>query len=238
MNQPPCVFVVDDDPAALASVTALAESKGVPVQSFTSAEDFLTRFDRKVPGCLVTDYRMTGLNGLELQQRLAAENVPLPVIVITAYADVPIAVESMRAGALTLLQKPYREGELWEAIEAGFKVCAELRRNQARQQEFATRLATLNAGEQAVLRYLMLGHPNKEIAQLLKVGVRTVESRRSAIMTKLEAESLVELVRMVTEAAALSPLLDIAPPMPGKPGHSASCTCGSESTPSPGTPSA
>ncbi len=193
------VFVVDDDPAARESVAALVESLGVHAETFDSAESFLTSYDRNSPGCLITDLRMMGMSGLELQQRLAKEDISLPAIVITAYADVAVTVRAMKNGAITLLEKPCREHELWESIRKALHLDSENRRKQARHDEIQARIDSLTPEEREVMDGMIAGQLNKMIASQLQISLRTVESRRHNVIEKMQVKSLAELVRLVVE---------------------------------------
>ena len=193
------VFVVDDDPAARESVAALVESLGVRAETFDSAEAFLTSYDRNAPGCLITDLRMMGMSGLELQQRLAKEHISLPAIVITAYADVAVTVRAMNNGAITLLEKPCREHELWESIRKALNLDSKNRREKARRDEVQARIDSLMPEEREVMEGMIAGQLNKMIANQLEISLRTVESRRHNVIEKLQVKSLAELVRLVVE---------------------------------------
>jgi len=199
----PTVFVVDDDPAARLSVSALVESMGLTAETFESAEQFMAAFNPLRPGCLVTDYRMLGMSGLELQEALAHEKIRLPVIVITAYADVPTAVRAMKRGAITLLEKPCHEEELVANIRRAVEMDASSRRESAHVTDIRARLKTLSDGEKAVIGRLLEGKMNKNIAKELDLGLRTVELRRHQIMKKMGIDSVAELVRLVMEAGGL-----------------------------------
>lgn len=190
------VFVVDDDAAARESVLALVSLKGVRAQGFASAEEFLARFDPQMTGCLVVDVRMTGMSGLQLLQQLQNRQSTLPAIVITGYADVPMAVKAMQTGATTFLEKPCQDQELWQAIQQALDKEKSLQSLRRQKGEIEARLGTLTEDEVAVLRKLLEGLPNKRIAVDLDIGLRTVELRRSNIMKKMSAASLPELVRM------------------------------------------
>ena len=190
------VFVVDDDAAARESVLALVSLKGVRAQGFASAEEFLAQFNPQMTGCLVVDVRMTGMSGLQLLQQLHNRQSTLPAIVITGYADVPMAVKAMQTGATTFLEKPCQDQELWQAIQQGLDKEKSLQSLRRQKGEIEARLATLTEDEVAVLRKLLEGLPNKRIAVDLDIGLRTVELRRSNIMKKMSAASLPELVRM------------------------------------------
>jgi len=190
------VFVVDDDAAARESVLALVSLKGVRAQGFASAEEFLAQFNPQMTGCLVVDVRMTGMSGLQLLQQLHNRQSTLPAIVITGYADVPMAVKAMQTGATTFLEKPCQDQELWQAIQQALDKEKSLQSLRRQKGEIEARLATLTEDEVAVLRKLLEGLPNKRIAVDLDIGLRTVELRRSNLMKKMSAASLPELVRM------------------------------------------
>lgn len=196
MDPSATVFVVDDDAAARESVLALVSQKGVRAQGFASAEEFLTQFSPQLTGCLVVDVRMTGMSGLQMLQQLHARQSTLPAIVITGYADVPMAVKAMQSGALTFLEKPCQDQELWQAIQKALDKESSLQSLRRQKGEIESRLAALTPDEVAVLRKLLEGLPNKRIAVDLDIGLRTVELRRSNIMKKMQAASLPELVRM------------------------------------------
>ncbi|HEX3999425.1 MAG TPA: response regulator [Pirellulales bacterium] len=191
------VFVVDDDPAARESVAALVGSHDLAAQTFASAAEFLAAYEPRQPGCLVVDVRMTGMTGLELQQELTARGYTIPVIVITGFADVPTAVRAMRAGAVTFLEKPCSDKELWASIETALQWESRAMRQRTQREEILARRATLTPAEVLVLGRLLAGHANKTIAAELDLGLRTVELRRATIMKKMEANSLAELVRMI-----------------------------------------
>ena len=206
MDANPTVYVIDDDQAARESVVALVGLKGIKAQAFASAEEFLDQFEAtEAAGCLVVDVRMAGMSGIELLQHLQSRRSTLPVIVITGYADVPMAVRAMQAGALTFLEKPCQEQELWQAIQQALDREQALAAQRKQRSEIEARLATLTEDEVAVFRKLLEGLPNKRIAVDLDIGLRTVELRRSNIMKKMEASSLPELVRMAILVDFLKP---------------------------------
>ncbi len=191
------VFIVDDDPAARESVAALVGSHGMPTKTFASAAEFLAAYSPGQRGCLVVDVRMTGMNGLELQQELGTRGYTIPVIVITGFADVPTAVRAMRAGAVTFLEKPCADNELWASIQTALQWEARSRQQRSQREEILARRATLTPAEVLVLDRLLAGKANKAIAAELDLGLRTVELRRATIMKKMEANSLAELVRLI-----------------------------------------
>ena len=205
------IFVVDDDDAARESVVALVSSKGLRAKGFANAEAFLSAFDPAVKGCLVVDVRMQGMTGLQLVEHLAARNHKLPVVVITGYADVPMAVRAMQIGAVTFLEKPCHEQELWQAIERALEIEERHQLERSQQAEVAARIESLTEEETAVFRMLLAGKVNKRIAVELDLGLRTVEARRSTVMKKMQATSLPDLVRMAILSGFLK--ADAAPPL-------------------------
>ena len=194
------IYVVDDDERARGSVCALVASMGLESKSFSSAEDFLSFYQTDKPGCLVTDIRMLGMSGLELQVELTDMGSLLPVIVLTAFATTPMTVQAIQLGAITLLDKPYLDDDLWNAIRKALAQDARKRVEVAHRQAIRERINQLTPSEREVLSFVVAGKPNKVIANRLDVSVRTVENRRSEIYTKLRADSVVDLVRMVIEA--------------------------------------
>jgi FixJ family two-component response regulator len=205
MNSDPTVFVVDDDPAARSSVAALVASHGLKVNEFASAEEFLAARDPKERGCLIADVRMEGMSGLELQEKLAEKRDSIPVIIITGFADIPMAVRAMQAGALTFLEKPCADLELWQSIQAALDYDEQTQAGRQKHADVIARRASLASAEVDVLDRLLAGKPNKQIAAELGVGLRTVELRRATLMKKMHADSLAELVRLVLIAEGKSP---------------------------------
>lgn len=196
MQSEPTVFIVDDDPAARDSVAALVRSKGLPVSTFASAEEFLAAYDPARPGCLVVDVRMTGMTGIDLQEVLRQRGLRIPVIVITGFGDVPTAVRAMKAGAFTFLEKPCRDQELWSCIQKALDAASRLQVEETRKAEVEARLGLLTVDELRVMKEMVAGKPNKVIAAELDIGLRTVELRRANVLKKMQADSLAELVRL------------------------------------------
>ena len=191
------VYVVDDDASVRDSVLALVKAKGLIGKGFSSAEEFLSFKSFQQPACVVMDIRMPGsLSGLDLQQHMAETGHPLPVVMVTGYADVAMAVRAMQNGAVTFLQKPCSDQELWQGIQLALEKGTSNYALNKQKGEIDVRLATLTDDEQEVLTKILDGHPNKKIAADLDIGLRTVELRRSNIMKKMVANSLPELVRM------------------------------------------
>lgn len=202
MIQEATVYVVDDDPAARDSVSALVTAAGLRVQSFSSAEAFLQENRPDKPSCLVSDLRMLGMSGLDLLEQLQKSSLPLPAILISAYADVPVAVRAMEAGAVTLLEKPCRNDQLITAIHKALERDTSDREIRSRRAELKKRLATLTPEEYEVMQRMVAGKLNKVVANELLISLRTVETRRHKVLEKMQADSLAELVRMVVEADA------------------------------------
>lgn len=191
------VFIVDDDGDIREAIATLVTQLGLAATGFESAEAFLDGYRGERPACVVTDVRMLGMTGLELQVELSRRGLLLPVIVLTAHADTPTTVRAMKQGAFTLLDKPCRDSELWEAIRSALQEDVERMRLDTRQRELQGRLALLTPGEQDVLDLLMEGEANKVIAQKLDLGLRTVEARRQSLLKKFEVDSLAELIPLV-----------------------------------------
>lgn len=195
-SQEPTVFLVDDDPAVLRSLTALVEVVFPRVKAYGSATDFLAGYEPNSFGCLVLDVAMPGMNGLELQRKLIQDKIDLPVVFITGHGNVQMAVSAMQAGAINFLEKPFHEQELWDSIRKALEIDAHNRRRKTRRHRVEERLALLSEGERAVLNLLLEGKPNKEIAIELGLSNRTVEDRRGRLMKKMGARSIAELVQL------------------------------------------
>lgn len=202
------VLVVDAEPATRNSIVELAKSKGFAVEGYASVNDFLHRFDGTLPGCVVLQLRFGGTADLQPLMLLKQRKCRLPIVVLAAPANIPLAVQAMQAGAHSFLEAPASDAELMRAIDRALE---HDRANYLHQQdvlETESRLASLTADELEVFRRLLAGHANKRIASDLDIGLRTVELRRSNIMKKMQATSLPDLVRM----AILLNLLSIVRP--------------------------
>ena len=195
-NVEPTVFVIDDDHEARQSVCALARSMGVSAKDFDSAESFLD-FYRGDPGCLVTDFRMRGMNGLELQESLIQRGNQLPVIIVTAYARTPLTVQAIQKGAITMMDKPYDDDSLWQSIRLALSVDQQRRQEHKLKAEAKRRIDSLNDKERSVLELILKGTSNRTMAEVLNVSLRTIENRRRKVFSKLAVDSLAELVAMV-----------------------------------------
>lgn len=196
------VYVVDDDEAVRDSIRLLLRSVDLPVETFDSPLAFLERARGIQGGCLVLDVRMPAMSGLELQQRLKQQAVPIPVIFITGHGDVPMAVQAMQAGAFDFLQKPFRDQDLLDRIGEALAADRNRRADSQMQDSIRSRLKLLSAREREVLDKVVQGHANKVIAADLNLSQRTVEIHRARVMEKMEAHSLADLVRMMLLADA------------------------------------
>lgn len=197
MSDEPTVFVVDDDAAVRDSLRWMIESAGLRVETFACAEDFLDAYESGRPGCLVLDMRMPGMSGIALQKQLAARNIDIAIIFITAHASVPTAVHAMRAGAVDFITKPFSEEALLDRIS---QCIEEARRRHAQNVEragLAARFALLTPREHEILQDVVAGKPNKVIAAERGISQKTVEAHRAKMMQKLQARSLADLMRMV-----------------------------------------
>jgi two-component system, LuxR family, response regulator FixJ len=191
------VHVIDDDEAVRQSLAFLLASSGFPVRIYESAAAFLDALTALQPGCVLTDVRMPGMSGLDLQRELMARRITLPVIVMTGHGDVALAVEAMKAGAVDFIEKPFSDDIILTAIRAAFARFTRDAAENGAVSAVQTRLGTLSAREREVLDGLIAGLPNKTIAYDLSISARTVEVHRANLMTKMGAASLPELVRMV-----------------------------------------
>lgn len=188
------VHIVDDDEAVRQSLAFLLSSAGLAVRLYDSATAFLGGLSGIKNGCLITDIRMPNMTGIELLHELKAKACSLPTIVITGHGDVALAVEAMKAGAVDFIEKPFDEEAILRAVQAAFERGASGENGDG--SAISARLASLSERERQVLEGLVAGHPNKTIAYDLGISPRTVEVYRANLMTKMEAKSLSELIRM------------------------------------------
>jgi two-component system, LuxR family, response regulator FixJ len=197
------VYVIDDDDAARDSLAFLFRTADVNVRTYASATEFLAAAPSLKGGCVVTDVRMPQMNGLELLRRLRALDLALPVIVMTGHGDIPLAVEAMKAGASDFFEKPFSDDAMLAAVRRALGRQREDRAREAEHDAVKERLAGLTARERQVLEGLVAGKANKNIAFDLGISARTVEIYRANVMTKMNAASLSELVRMALFAGLL-----------------------------------
>jgi FixJ family two-component response regulator len=203
----PSVLIIDDDPEFRDSVASLLRSVGLDTRQFASVSEFLKADPSDGPSCLVLDIRMPGRSGLELQRDLAAVNRQVPIIFITAHADVPMTVQAMKGGAIEFLTKPFRDQDLLDAVEAG------LARDRARRESdralggLRERFDTLSSREREIMIQVTAGRLNKQIASEIGIAESTVKVHRTNLMRKMQARSLPELSRMAD-------MLQLAPEKP------------------------
>ena len=195
------VYVVDDDEAVRDSLQWLLEGKDYRVRCFESAEAFLARYDPREVACLIADIRMHGMTGLELQDKLIERHSPLPIVFITGHGDVPMAVDTMKKGALDFIQKPFDESALVSVVE---RMLEHARTAFTDQQQAATRealLANLTGRESQVLERIVAGRLNKQIADDLGISIKTVEAHRANIMEKMGANTVADLLKVALGSA-------------------------------------
>jgi two-component system response regulator DctR len=195
----PTVFIVDDHAGVRDSIAELVDSVGLRHATFESARQFLDAYDPAVPGCLVLDVRMAHMSGPALQEHLNALGAQIPIIFISGHAEVDVAVRTMKAGAVDFVQKPYREQQLLDSINAALARDARIRGVPGAEQGFAARLSTLTRREREVMDLVVAGQSSKAIARSLDISYRTVELHRSHIFEKLAVQSVAELVRLAVE---------------------------------------
>jgi two-component system response regulator FixJ len=201
MSEDATIHVIDDDPAVRDSIGLLLTTDGLRARTHESADEFLDAVDSGGAGCVVTDARMPGMTGIELMEAMKAKNLSLPVVVITAYADVSLAVQAMKQGAFDFLEKPFDNDALLACVRLALAYEREEQFRAAETQSIQARLQTLTAREGEVLARLLHGLPNKTIGRELGISVRTVEVHRANVMLKMNAGSLSELVRMSLAAS-------------------------------------
>jgi RNA polymerase sigma factor (sigma-70 family) len=198
------VFVVDDDDAVRASLESLICSFGWRAETFASAREFLLRSRLAVPSCLILDVELPDLNGLDLQQRIAADRSDMPVIFITGYGDIPMTVKAMKAGALEFLTKPYQTEVLLSAIRDAIERSRAALRHEAEMRVLRDRYEALSVREREVMKLVVRGWLNKQVGAELGISEVTVKAHRSRMMQRMQDNSLPDLVNMV---ARLRPAL-------------------------------
>jgi two-component system, LuxR family, response regulator FixJ len=204
MNTPPeecIVHVVDDDPALRRSLRFLFESVGWQVRLHASAEEFLDIATPPAqPTCLVLDIRMPAMSGLELQQVMRERGIVMPTLFMTGHADVSVAVQAMKSGAVDFIEKPYKDQAILDAVATAMRRCAGAMQEAHRREEASHALATLSPREQEVARLVALGQPNKLIAAALGISEKTVHIHRQHVMEKAGVSSAAELARLILRA--------------------------------------
>lgn len=197
------VFVIDDNEAVRDALEMQLSAAGLTVMTFAGALAFLDAYEQSWRGCIVADVRMPGMSGIELQHELVRRGIPLPVVIITGHADVPMAVAALKAGAIDFIEKPFRD----EVLLASVTQALSRGRRPAPQEEpaAAARFAALTAREREILGLIVAGHSNKAIASILGISPRTVEVHRANIMDKAKVNSLADLVRLACIEPARPP---------------------------------
>jgi len=190
------VHLIDDDEDVRRALAFLLGTAGLAVRVHESAVRFLEDLPGVQPGCIVSDVRMPGMDGLELQRRLKEMKVAMPIVIMTGHADVPLAVQAMKAGAVDFIEKPFDDEVLLSAVRSALGRFENADRSAAEAAQVQARIDALSAREKQVLDGLLAGHPNKTIAYDLAISPRTVEVHRANVMTKMNASSLSDLVRM------------------------------------------
>jgi two-component system response regulator FixJ len=193
------VFIVDDDQAILESMRMLIETVGMSVQTFSSGTDFLESYDAAA-GCVILDVRMPGMSGLELQAEILKRKMDIPVIFVTGYGDIPMAVQAITAGAVDFIEKPFRDQVLLDAINKAIRKDSKQRRSMQGRRDFEERCKLLTAREQQVMDLLMVGKSSKKIAVELNISTKTVDFHRQHLMDKMAVDSIVKLLQLKTGA--------------------------------------
>ncbi len=197
MSKPAAVIhIIDDDESMREVLQSLMHSVGWATRSYASVSEFLDARRPDAPGCLILDVRMPEMNGLEFQSRLAALSINLPVVLMTGYADVPMSVRGMKAGAVDFLTKPFRDQDMIDAVTVAIQRDEARRSAEAQLAELHDRLATLSPREQQVMRLVVSGKMNKQVAGDLSLSEVTIKIHRGAVMRKMKARTLADLVRM------------------------------------------
>ncbi len=198
------VYIVDDDEAVRDSLRWLLEANNYRVQVFPSGESFLAEYDEKRPGVLIVDVRMPGMSGLELQEQLIARKSTMPIVFITGHGDVPMAVSTIKKGAIDFLEKPFDETDLREIVGRMFEQANERLSQAHAQREHEAMLARLTAREQQVLERIVAGRLNKQIADDLGISIKTVEAHRANIMEKLQVTTVADLMKVALTKPEIS----------------------------------
>jgi FixJ family two-component response regulator len=195
------IYIVDDDEAVRDSLRWLLEANGYTVRSYAGAEEFLSAYDPDQVGVLIADVRMPGMSGLELQETLIARKAPLPIVFITGHGDVPMAVSTMKKGAVDFLEKPFNEADLRNIVAGMLNQAYERVHEAQMQRDQQAVLSRLTAREQQVLERIVAGRLNKQIAGDLNISIKTVEAHRANIMEKLEVTTVADLMKIALTRA-------------------------------------
>jgi two-component system response regulator TtrR len=202
-SQSNTVFIVDDDEAVRDSLRWLLEANGYRVRAYDSAESFLAAYDPTIVGVLIADVRMPGMSGLELQEQLIVRGSPLPIVFITGHGDVPMAVSTVKKGAVDFLEKPFNEAELRRIVAMMFEQALSKASEAAAQRDREAMLGRLTTREQQVLERIVAGRLNKQIADDLGISIKTVEAHRANIMEKLQVATVADLMKVALNKPAV-----------------------------------
>jgi FixJ family two-component response regulator len=200
----PTVFIIDDDRGMRQSIQDLVESVGLRAESFATGEEFLKRKRTNDPSCLVLDVRLPQMSGLDFQRQLAETGMQIPIIFVTAHGDVPMSVRALKSGAVEFLTKPFRDQDLLDAIQQALQRDRAAQEQQAEIHDLQERYGALTAREQQVMALVVSGMLNKQIASEIGASEATVKIHRGNVMRKMQAGSVVDLVRMA-DKLKLSP---------------------------------
>ncbi len=193
----PTVFIIDDDEAVRDSIQELMNSVGLNAEVYETAHQYLEAFDPERPGCLVLDVRMAHMSGPALQAKLNERGARIPIVFISGYGDIPMAVKAIQAGAVDFVQKPYHEQQLLDSINEALRRDTAWRHDATDRGEFAERLRLLTNREREVMEWVVKGLSSKEIARRLNISPRTVEVHRSRLLDKLAVGSIPELIHLI-----------------------------------------
>src|SRR6202167_6420332 len=201
----PQVYVVDDDISVREALSSLIRSAGLSVRTFASASESLGGLKKERPGCLVLDIQLPDINGFELQQRLATDDIQIPIIFLTGHGDIPMSVRAIKAGAVEFLTKPFRDQDLVDAIQHGIEKHRAARQESVKLAEFRALYDSLTPREREVFPLVAAGLLNKQIAARLGTGEKTIKVHRGQVMHKMKAESLAHLIRIGEKLGLSSP---------------------------------
>lgn len=205
MRPEPTVYIVDDDEGMRQSLRWLAESVGLPVRAFATAEEFLSACGPHWRGCALVDLRMPGMSGVELQRVMQERGIGLPVVFVTAHGEVPVAVEAIKRGALDFIEKPFSGQRVLDSIRLALQLDRRRRRGRARRAVISRRMATLTPREREVLALVVAGRTSRWIAEHLGLTEKTVELHRSHVNRKMKVRNAVQLVRILEETSRRPP---------------------------------